>query len=155
LNNNNNKQDFGFVCIGIGATLIANVYLSVSVSKARKKYGIQYPKLYADVSDIDEKGKCKTQKDVEKFNCVQRGHQNTLETLAVVQLLGVLNGLAFPRFSATCLGLYAVGRILYGRGYAANGPKGRFTGAILSHLGDLPLMISTFYLGFKLIQGGL
>eukprot|EP00938_MAST-03A_sp_MAST-3A-sp1_P003452 g3452.t1 len=146
-------KDYGYVCLGIGATLIANVYLSISVSKARKKFGIQYPKMYADASDIDEKGKCKSAADVEAFNCVQRGHQNTLETLATVQLLGLLNGVAFPRFSAACLGLYAVGRILYGRGYAKHGPKGRRTGAILSHLGDLPLMLCTFFVGAKLIQG--
>ena len=144
-------QDYGFVCLGIGATLIANVYLSISVSKARKQFGIDYPKMYADASDIDEKGKCKSAADVEAFNCVQRGHQNTLETLATVQLLGLLNGVAFPRFSAACLGLYAVGRILYGRGYAKHGPKGRRTGAIRTALGYL--LDGNDSVGAKLIQG--
>ena len=109
--------------------------------------------MYADKSDIDEKGKCKSEADVLAFNCTQRGHQNTLETLGTVQTLGVLNGLVYPRFSAACLFLYAVGRILYGRGYAKNGPNGRRLGAILSHLGDLPLMICTFYVGVRTIQG--
>jgi len=42
---------------------------------ARKKYNIQYPKMYAESTDAHH----------EAFNCVQRGHQNTLEWLPMVQ----------------------------------------------------------------------
>ena len=59
------------------------------------------------------------------FNCVQRAHQNTCENQATIQLLGAINGLVFPTFSGACLVMYAVGRILYGYGYASGGPKGR------------------------------
>jgi hypothetical protein len=51
---------------------------SVNVSLARKKYGIQYPALYAGKEHIDPKGKCKDEKDVLAYNCVQRAHQNTV-----------------------------------------------------------------------------
>ncbi len=45
--------------------------MSVKVSQARKKFGVRYPALYADSSN----------KDADAFNCVQRGHQNSLEQL--------------------------------------------------------------------------
>eukprot|EP00939_MAST-03C_sp_MAST-3C-sp1_P004819 g4819.t1 len=142
-------KDYGYVFLGLGATFLANIYLVINVSKARKKYGIKYPALYATKDHIDGK-KCKNQEDVNKFNSVQRAHQNTCENKSSIQLIGALNGLLFPRFSATCLGMYALGRILYGRGYAVNGPKGRIIGAIISHLGDMPLLICTFYSGLML-----
>ena len=47
---------------------------------------------------------------------------------------------------ASCGGLWSVGRILYGYGYAKNGPDGRLIGSLISHLGDLPLQIAVFKL---------
>ena len=59
----------------------------------------------ADKSHIGDKSdnKCKTEADVEKYNCAQRAHQNTVESISTVQLLGALNGLLYPKFSACCL----------------------------------------------------
>jgi glutathione S-transferase len=84
-------------------------------------------------------------------NCAQRAHQNTVENMSTVQLLGALNGLLFPRFAAGCLALYAFGRVVYGYGYTKGGPKGRMAGGLLSHLGDMPLMICTAYSAAKLL----
>ena len=61
------------------------------VASRRKKYGIKYPALYADGGHVDN---CQcTKEDVEEFNCAQRAHQNTLESLSTIQILGALNGL--------------------------------------------------------------
>merc|ERR1711918_190795 len=93
-------------------TLMSNFYLVVNVIIRRKKFGIGYPAVYADKSHIDGK-KCKDEKDVEEFNCAQRAHQNTVENMGTVQLLGAVNGLVFPTFSGSCLAIYAVGRVVY------------------------------------------
>jgi len=143
-------ENYGFVFAGVFGTMIANLYCSINVSKHRKKFGIKYPALYADATHINKD--CKKE-DVETFNCAQRAHQNTLESLSSVQLMGALNGLMFPQFAASCLGVYSVGRILYCNGYTKNGPDGRMLGGIVSHLGDLPLLICTGYCAYTLIMG--
>merc|ERR1711907_71898 len=127
-------QDYGYVFASLFMTVIANFYLVVLVIKARKKYGIEYPTLYANKDHIDEKSKCKDEQDLQAYNCAQRAHQNTAESMPTIQLLGALNGLLFPRFAAGCLAIYAVGRIVYGNGYVGGGPTGRKLGGILSHL---------------------
>ena len=56
---------------------------SINVSLARKKYGIEYPALYAGKEHINPKGKCKDEKDMLAYNCVQRAHQNTVTLPAI------------------------------------------------------------------------
>ena len=104
--------------------------------KARKKYGVKYPNLYAPPGHKNE----------EAFNCAQRAHQNTVESQALFLVELVIVGLFYPLFAATCGALYSVGRILYGYGYATKGPDGRLIGSLISHLGDLPLQIAVFKL---------
>jgi hypothetical protein len=55
--------------------------------------------------------------------------------------------------TCSCAGLfiYSVGRILYGHGYATKGADGRKLGALLSHVGDLPLLICTGVSAAKLM----
>ena len=116
----------------------ANQYLVIGVMKARKQYGIRYPALYAPPGHKNE----------EAFNCAQRAHQNTVEGMAMFLVELVIVGLFYPLFAASCGGLWSVGRILYGHGYAKNGPEGRLIGSLISHLGDLPLQIAVFKLTY-------
>jgi glutathione S-transferase len=134
--------DYGYVFGGLFLTGLANFYLVINVAIRRKKFGISYPALYADSSHISKE--CKKE-DVMEFNCAQRAHQNTCEGIAGVQLLGVVNGLLFPRFSAGCLAFYALGRVIYGYGYVSGGPDGRMAGGIITHLGDFPLLFCSLY----------
>ena len=106
--------------------------------QARKKYGVKYPNLYAPPGHKNE----------EAFNCAQRAHQNTVEGMAMFLVELVIVGLFYPLFAASCGGLWSVGRILYGYGYAKNGPDGRLIGSLISHLGDLPLQIAVFKLTY-------
>mmetsp|Transcript_5369 Transcript_5369/g.7492 ORF Transcript_5369/g.7492 Transcript_5369/m.7492 type:complete len:121 (+) Transcript_5369:113-475(+) len=115
------------------------------VAKARKDYRVDYPSLYADERHGDTDLR-------DKFNSVQRGHQNYLETWGPSCVLMVVNGLLFPKSSAIMGGLITVGRIAYGIGYKMYGPKGRLPGAIIAHLGDFPLMLLTFYTGYKMLN---
>ena len=48
------------------------------VGMARKKYGVEYPAMYA------VEGKEMKKADADVFNCVQRGHQNILENYVSV-----------------------------------------------------------------------
>jgi glutathione S-transferase len=116
---------------------------TIQVVQARKKYDVQYPALYAPPDH----------KYAKEFNCVQRAHQNTLESWASVQVLTIVNGIVFPVTSAICNGIWVVGRFIYIQGYGTGDPDKRMLGAILSHVGDLPLLIMTFVSGYTLIKG--
>ena len=112
--------------------------------RARKKYDVQYPHLYAPAGH----------KSAKQFDCVQRAHQNTLENWASVQILMLVNGLVMPKPAAFFGLVWVVGRIVYGLGYATGDPSGRRTGGIISHLGDFPLILMTFYSAHQLINAG-
>ncbi len=158
--------DYKWVLLALVGVFFANQYLVVGVMQARKKYGIKYPALFAPVSALESelrRGRHHIaapprrdavarryappgHKNEEAFNCAQRAHQNTVESQALFLVELVVVGLFYPLFAATCGALYSVGRILYGYGYAKNGPDGRLIGSLISHLGDLPLQIAVFKL---------
>jgi glutathione S-transferase len=56
------SPDFGYVILVVGLSHFMNIFLIVQVAKARKKYDVQYPKLYAEGND----------KKANEFNSVQR-----------------------------------------------------------------------------------
>ena len=62
------------------------------VIQARKKYGVEYPWLYAPESNKNHK----------EFNSAQRAHQNTLESFSFVMLQMCMCGLVYPITSAIC-----------------------------------------------------
>ncbi|KAL3901420.1 MAG: hypothetical protein SGPRY_012279 [Prymnesium sp.] len=61
--------------------------------------------------------------------------------------LMLATAIAFPKASAAFGFIWCVGRIMYIRGYAQQGPKGRLVGSIVAHLGDFPLMLLACYVG--------
>eukprot|EP00435_Cladocopium_sp_Y103_P046547 s1185_g13.t1 len=100
-------EEYGYVVLAHCMSWISNFYLTFNVVRARKQYNVNYPALYAP----------ENHSNAEKFNSVQRAHQNTLESWAPVQVLMAFNGILYPRFAA-------------GYGYAKNGPTGRMVGAL-------------------------
>ena len=108
---------------------LQHIYMSVAVGKARKKYKVAYPALYADASN----------KDAATFNCVQRGHQNSLENLAAFNTLLLLSGLRYPVSAAIAGTIYLAGRVQYFRGYSTGDPKKRQRGAFM-YIGSLALL---------------
>jgi len=113
------------------------------VMQARKRFNIQYPKLYAESSDAH---------NVE-FNCIQRAHQQTLEWLALCQVLAAVNGMVFPRTAAAFLCVWTVGKLLYIQGYSSGKPSGRHVGGLVAHMGDVPLVFMSFVSANKLLGG--
>lgn len=134
--------NFGYIFAVLGLSFFMNVYLTINVVMARKKYNIEYPNLYAPPDHKFEK----------EFNSVQRAHQNTLESYAIVMILMVSCGLVYPITAAAFGAIWVIGRCIYGYGYATGGPKGRSIGGLVSHLGDVPLVILCFKIAYDLIS---
>merc|ERR1712217_585047 len=73
-------------------------------------------------------------------NCVQRAHQNTLESWSMVMVTMFATALVYPTASAIAGLCWVLGRFVYGFGYALGNPSFRMPGGLLSHVGDFPLM---------------
>lgn len=65
---------YGYVYAVLGGSFFLNIYLSINVALARRKYDVKYPSLYAPLGHKHEMA----------FNCVQRAHQQTLESFSYV-----------------------------------------------------------------------
>merc|ERR1712038_280779 len=83
-------------------------YLSVNVMKARKKYNVQYPNLYATPGYHDK---------ADDFNRVQRGHQHIFESVSDFRMCSLVGGLKYPLLVAVCGIIYCIGSVLYMLGY--------------------------------------
>ena len=119
-----------------------HVYMSIGVIKARKLYKVPYPALYAD-----EKNENAT-----KFNCVQRGMQNSLENLPTFYALLLTAGLRYPVSASIAAAVYLVGRIFYFKGYSTGDPKGRQKGGF-THFGALALVVMVFKFAIEVAMG--
>lgn len=121
-----------------------HIYMGVAIGKARKKYGVKYPTLYADES---------TNKQAKEFNCVQRGHQNSLENEASFLSLLLIAGARYPISASVAGMLYLAGRVCYFQGYCSGEPQNRMRGAFL-HFGTLALLGMAARFGVELLMTG-
>ena len=103
--------------------------MAVQVGKARKRHGVAYPNLYAPPGGSGD-----------AFNCVQRGHQNTLEAAPCHLALLIVAGLVHPVPAAAAGAVWLAGRVAYFSGYATGSPRARARGAF-GHLGSLALLV--------------
>ena len=113
----NLPAEFGYVILGQIGAFVALQYMGTQVMKARKEYKVPYPDLYAPPSN--EKAK--------EFNCVQRGHQNALETYPTFIVFNIVGGLFHPVPAAVLSVLWSIGRILYQKGYSTGNPDKRYS----------------------------
>jgi len=91
-------------------------------------------------------------KNKKEFDCVQRAHQNTLEIAPSVASSTMMVGLMHPITSAALCGIWSLGRVVYVLGYGTGNPANRRTGGLIAHLGDIPLFVMTFVVGYKMLQ---
>ncbi|KAH7936531.1 hypothetical protein HPB49_000606 [Dermacentor silvarum] len=97
-------KEYGYVVlVGVGSAIV-NMWLAFRVGSARRRFDIKYPTMYSDTNIV--------------FNCVQRSHQNFLETYPQFLMLLFLGGFEYPKFAACSGLLYLAGRIVYAIGYS-------------------------------------
>ncbi|KAJ7819864.1 hypothetical protein B0H13DRAFT_2378124 [Mycena leptocephala] len=139
----------------VAASMLSTVFLltgqSITVSRYRKRAGINYPRLYADEAEMA------VSPAAIKFNCIQRAHQNTLENIPQVYLMTVLLGQTQPVLAASAVGLWVAGRVAYTVGYASGDPANRSN--LVTRITSLPSM-GTLYFGsmysvYTLISAGI
>ena len=109
---------YGWVILALVANVLLNLYMAIQVGSARRKYNVPYPTMYA----LDSENK-----QAKLFNCVQRGHQNSLEFMPTFFGLLLIGGLQFPIAAAILGAIYNVARLLYFRGYATGSVEARLT----------------------------
>ncbi|KAG0547946.1 hypothetical protein BDA96_01G124500 [Sorghum bicolor] len=110
------NNEYGYVVLVLVAYAVLNFWMSFQVGKARRKYKVFYPTMYAVESE---------NKDAKLFNCVQRGHQNSLEMMPLFFVVLLLGGLQHPVVAAGLGALYTVARFFYFTGYATGVPANR------------------------------
>ncbi|GLU10597.1 hypothetical protein SLE2022_273900 [Rubroshorea leprosula] len=137
-------REYGYVVLVLVLYCFLNFWMAAQVGKARKKYKVSFPTLYASESE---------NKDAKLFNCVQRGHQNSLEMMPMFFILMILGGMRHPCVCAGFGLLYIVGRYFYFTGYATGDPQNRLKIGKFGFLALLALMICTISFGINLLQG--
>nr|CAB3263823.1 microsomal glutathione S-transferase 3-like [Phallusia mammillata] len=128
------SEDFGYVILCIFYTVVNHMYLAIQVGKARKKYKVLYPTMYSPDNNM--------------FNCIQRAHQNTLESMPLFLVVLLLVGIVYPKFAAACGALYVTSRFSYAWGYYTGDPKKRLNGEY-GAAGLAGLVVAMIYIGIR------
>ncbi|WZY88639.1 hypothetical protein YC2023_045374 [Brassica napus] len=125
---------------------VSSSFGTLSIGRNRGRggwYKVAYPTLYATESE---------NKDAKLFNCVQRGHQNSLEMMPMYFLLMILGGMKHPCI-CTALGLlYNVSRFFYFKGYSTGDPMKRLTIGKYGFLAMLGLAVCTISFAITLLR---
>ncbi|KQK13598.1 microsomal glutathione S-transferase 3 [Brachypodium distachyon] len=135
-------KEYGFVVLVVVAYAFLNFWMAFQVGKARRKYKVAYPTLYAVESE---------NKDAKLFNCVQRGHQNSLEMMPMFFVMVLLGGLQHPVVAAGLGALYTVARFFYFKGYATGVPDNRLKLGGFNFLAIIGLILCTASFGINLV----
>ncbi|XP_008781035.1 microsomal glutathione S-transferase 3-like [Phoenix dactylifera] len=109
-------REYGYVVLVLLLYTFLNSWMASKVGRARIKYKVSYPTLYAIESE---------NKDAKLFNCVQRGHQNSLELMPVFFVMLLLGGLRHPLVAAGFGIDYTIARFFYFKGYSSGIPENR------------------------------
>ncbi|WRX31347.1 Membrane-associated [Theobroma cacao] len=136
-------NEYGYVVLVLVLYCFLNFWMAGQVGKARKRYKVGYPTLYAVESE---------NKDAKLFNCVQRGHQNSLEMMPMFFLLMVLGGMGHPCLCSALGVVYIVTRYFYFTGYATGDPQNRLSIGKYGFLALLGLAICTISFGVNLLR---
>jgi len=136
-------REYGYVVLVLVAYSFLNLWMGIQVGKARRKDKVSYPTMYAVESE---------NKDAKLFNCIQRGHQNSLEVMPLFFAMLLLGGLRHPAAAAGLGALYTVARLFYFTGYATGVPRNRMRiGVRLSIVAGVGLIGCTASFGVSLV----
>ncbi|XP_072972932.1 uncharacterized protein [Typha angustifolia] len=135
-------KEYGYVVLVLVLYALLNLWMSLQVGKARKKYKVFYPTLYAVESE---------NKDAKLFNCVQRGHQNSLESMPVFFTMLLVGGIQHPVIGAGLGLLYTIARFFYFKGYSTGVPENRLKIGGLNFLALFGLEMCAASFGINLL----
>merc|ERR1711916_271301 len=135
-------EQYGLVILFniLGVILLEKVYMGFAVGAARKKYGVSYPTLYSDKPEH------------KVYNCIQRGHQNTMEIAPPFMLLSIIAGLKHPLLVGISGSLFILGRYIYFNGYSTGNPEARVGGGKFYAPGLLIVLGSTVSVIYTLMS---
>ena len=91
-----------------------------------RPYMLWYASLTGSLAAVNQCLHSCMQDDRKKFNCTQRGHQNSLENQPIFLSLLLTAGLRFPVTAAIAGASYLIGRVIYMESYATGDPAARF-----------------------------
>ncbi|THU76975.1 membrane-associated proteins in eicosanoid and glutathione metabolism, partial [Dendrothele bispora CBS 962.96] len=140
----NLPKEMPYVGLALVSTLHLLFYQSfICVGSARRKAGVKYPRIYADFDEAE--------KSIEKmqFNCYQRAHQNTLESIPMVYLSTIVTGLKYPVFAAAACGLWTLTRFVYTNSYGSGKPERRSPAARTGYMVLFSLILTSTYVTAK------
>ncbi|CAH1437060.1 unnamed protein product [Lactuca virosa] len=136
-------KEYGYIVFTIIAYGFVNLYMQIQVGKARKKYKVWFPTLYATEADT---------KDYKIFNCIQRGHQNSLESVPIFFVFMVLGGIQHPLICSALGLVYSVSRFFYFTGYSSGNPKRRMPIGKYNSVALVGLLLANISFGVNLIR---
>eukprot|EP01060_Flectonema_neradi_P031345 TRINITY_DN4735_c0_g1_i1.p1 TRINITY_DN4735_c0_g1~~TRINITY_DN4735_c0_g1_i1.p1 ORF type:complete len:198 (+),score=48.08 TRINITY_DN4735_c0_g1_i1:57-596(+) len=105
------------ILVNVIGSVFLLLSLGMKVGAARTKYGVKLPKMYAEGTD----------ENATKFNCIQRGHQQALETYPQFLMMSVIGGLFSPVVVTFCGVIYNISRRVWAEGYATGNPDSRYS----------------------------
>lgn len=130
------SPDHGYPLLVVIYINIMLTYLAIQVGKMRKKLNVNYPTMYSDKEPL--------------FNCYQRAHQNTLESLISFYAVFIPVALAYPKIAAALGTIWVTSRFSYAWGYYTGDPKKRMNGGY-GYIGLLGLFIMMIYVTLNLL----
>ncbi|XP_057500765.1 uncharacterized protein LOC130784793 [Actinidia eriantha] len=136
-------REYGYVVLTLVLYCFLNFWMSSRVVNARKKYNVNFPTMYASESE---------NKDAKLFNCVQRGHQNSLEMMPKFFMLMIVGGIRHPLICASLGVVYVVGRYFFFTGYSSGDPQKRMTRGKYSFVALFGLIFCTISCGVNLLS---
>eukprot|EP00922_Rhytidocystis_sp_ex-Travisia-forbesii_P071826 GHVS01107181.1.p1 GENE.GHVS01107181.1~~GHVS01107181.1.p1 ORF type:complete len:179 (-),score=2.40 GHVS01107181.1:208-744(-) len=154
------SSEYAYCVLDILLCYLLMMFLTFNVVRARKRFGVDYPDLYAtkgvthrsapeDEFTIDSRPLLLSDADCDHYNCYQRAHQNTLELFPAVASSILLGGLAHPIWAAAGGLIWIISRICHALGYYTGKPINRIWG-IYGYVG-LIVTICKFVHFFELV----
>lgn len=112
------------------------IWQILRINPARKAAGIPYPQLYAENTQL------KDNPAALRYNCVQRCHQNTLESIPLILISTLITGLKYPYIAATMSFFWVLTRVAFTIGYSSGVPNKRAAGAASGSLVLMGLLVA-------------